>query len=347
MRKVVIHRAGSYNRLKLETHPDLHPADNQVLVDVDAIGVNYADVVVRMGLYASARTYVGWPITPGFEFAGRVIDVGRQVDAFRTGDEVFGVTRFGAYATQVVVPQQQLVRRPETLTVEQAAAFPTVFLTAYAALFLLAKPRRGDLLLIHSAAGGVGSALIQLSRVAGCKVIAVVGASHKVRFVEQLDADHVIDKSAVDLWAEARRLAPAGYDMILDANGASTLRLSYAHLRPTGKLVIYGFHSMLPRRGGRPSWIKLAWDFLRTPRFNPLKMTTQNRSVLAFNLSFLFDRTDLLLEAMGQLLHWLGEGQIQPPSVTTYPFEEVAWAHRDIESGNTTGKLVLLAGKQK
>jgi NADPH:quinone reductase-like Zn-dependent oxidoreductase len=342
MRKIVIHRPGSYDRLVLETAPDPRPSTDEALVEVEAIGVNYADVAVRMGLYSSARHYVGWPITPGFELAGRVLETGDGVSTFHTDDRVLGVIRFGAYATRVVVPAHQLFRCPPFLSTEQAAAIPTVFLTAHYALSELARPREGQTLLVHSAAGGVGGALVQLGRLAGCRVVGVVGAPHKVQIVRELGAHEVIDKSAIDLWPEAERLAPRGYDAIFDANGVSTLRESFDHLRPTGRLVVYGFHSMLPRQGGRPSWVKLAWDYLRTPRFNPLELTQQNRGVLGFNLSYLFDRTDLLTAFMDQLLEWFEAGELAPPKVTTFALDRVADAHRAIESGQTVGKLVLV-----
>ena len=115
----------------------------------------------------------------------------------------------------------------------------------------------------------------------------------------------------------------------------------YARLAPLGRLVVYGFHSMLPRRGGRPDWLKLAWDWLRTPRFNPLRLTTENRSVLAFNLSFLGARADRMIPAMDAVLAGIVAGRLQPVPVTTYPFDEVARAHCDLESGQTQGKLVL------
>ena len=106
--------------------------------------------------------------------------------------------------------------------------------------------------------------------------------------------------------------------------------------------MVYGFASMLPRQGGRPRWLKLAWDWLRTPRFNPLELTTHSRSVLAFNLSYLFDRTDLMAEAMALMVQMLADGRLKPLPTTTYPLHEVAQAHRDLESGQTVGKLVLL-----
>jgi NADPH:quinone reductase-like Zn-dependent oxidoreductase len=170
----------------------------------------------------------------------------------------------------------------------------------------------------------------------------VVGAAHKVETVRLLGADAVIDKSSDKLWNTAQRIAPGGYDVILDANGITTLRQSYRHLAPVGKLIVYGFHSMLPRKGGRPNRLRLLWDYCRTPCFNPFSLTAQNRSVLGFNLSFLFDRIALLREAMNQLLQWLEDGRIRPLAVHGYPLEAVAQAHRDLESGQTVGKLVLL-----
>ncbi|MCA9694533.1 MAG: zinc-binding dehydrogenase, partial [Myxococcales bacterium] len=148
-------------------------------------------------------------------------------------------------------------------------------------------------------------------------------------------------KSREDLWALARRCAPDGYAAIFDANGVSTLRESYEHLAPTGRLVIYGFHSMLPR-DGRVRWLKLAWHFLRTPRFSPLRLTQENRGVLGFNLSYLFDQVDLLAAGLTGLSTALASGALAPPEVTTFAFDDVAAAHAAIESGQTTGKLALV-----
>ncbi|HUJ57007.1 MAG TPA: medium chain dehydrogenase/reductase family protein [Kofleriaceae bacterium] len=341
-RKIVIHSAGGYDRLALETAPLPQPGPGQLRIDVRAIGVNYADAIVRMGLYASAREYVGWPITPGFEIAGTVGAIGPGVSDLAIGDEVFAVTLFGGYSSHVVVDRAYVFRKPPALTFEQAAALPAVYMTAWYALFELAHPRRGAKVLVHSAAGGVGGALVQMAKRAGCEVVGVVGHARKVAAAEALGADRVIDKSSHELWREAERIAPQGYDVILDANGVATLGASYRHLRRSGKLVVYGFHSMLPRKGGTPSWPRLAIDYLRTPRFNPLDMTNDSRSVLAFNLSYLFDRRELLDLAMTEILDWIARGELAPPQVATYPLAEVGRAHADIESGMTTGKLVLI-----
>jgi NADPH:quinone reductase-like Zn-dependent oxidoreductase len=194
-----------------------------VAVDVAAFGVNYADCVVRMGLYAAAKELAGHPITPGFEVAGTVAAVGEAVTPSLVGTPVMAITLFGGYTTRLVVPCQQVFPWPAGWSHLQAAAFPAVFLTAWTALCELAHPRAGDTVLVHSAAGGVGGALVQLAKLAGCRVVGVVGGAHKVDAVRALGADAVIDKASRPLWEEARRLAPGGYDIVLDANDATRL----------------------------------------------------------------------------------------------------------------------------
>ena len=210
MKKVVIHRPGGYEQLCLEQHVDLSPRPGEVLIDVEAIGINYADCVTRMGLYASAKQYVGFPITPGFEVAGKVAVLGEGVTDLTIGAEVIAVTRFGGYASQLAVGRSQVFVKPERLSMVQAAGFATVFLTAWFALFELAHARAGERILVHSAAGGVGSALVQLGKIAGYKVVGVVESSHKIDFVSAYGADAVIDKSHHDLWQATEQIAPEG-----------------------------------------------------------------------------------------------------------------------------------------
>ena len=341
MHKVVIHKAGGYEQLKLETHPVPTPGARQVLVRTQAVGVNYADICVRWGVYESARRFVGWPITPGFEYAGWVEAAGREVTHVKPGDSVFGITLFNGYATHVCAPADCVWPKPRTLDFEAAAGFLAVHLTAYHGLLQNVVIRPGMRVLVHSAGGGVGSALVQLCRLHDLHVTGVVGASHKVEYVRQLGANAVIDKSRQSLWNEAKRLCPGGYDLVFDANGPETLAQSYAHLGPTGKLLVYGFHTLLPKRGGRINYLKAALGLLKMPRFNPLAMTTENKGVVAFNLSFLFGRTDLLHAAVNDLTTWMETGSIQVPKVRSFALADVAHAHRALESGETTGKLVL------
>lgn len=341
MKTIYIEKAGGYDQLKFKEIPTPKPGKGEILIENKACGINFADCCVRMGLYKSATEFVGWPITPGFETSGIIAEVGEGVQNFSKGQKVIAFTLFNGYAPHLVVPEDQVFLLPDHLDFAHGAALPTIFLTAYYALYELAHIKKKDLILVHSAAGGVGSALVQLALQAECQVIGVVGSSHKVDYVKHLGAHAVIDKSTQNLWKEAEKWAPEGYDVILDANGAESLRHDYHHLSPGGKLVVYGFHSMFSKGRGKPNWFKMLWHYLKTPRFNPFCMTSDNHSILAFNLSFMFKKKNILKDDFQILLKWIQERKLVLPHIKTYPFERVADAHRDLESGQTLGKLVL------
>ena len=343
MQRIVIERPGGYRRLQVKEFPRPIPQNNEVLVAVSAAGVNFADIFVRLGLYKSGRELVGWPITPGFEFAGQVVQCGQGVSGFAEGMQVFGVTRFGGYSSHLCVPINQLFAIPQDskFTSDQWAAFPAVFLTAYHGLFHNIVLRPDMQILVHSAAGGVGGALLQLGKIAGCRRTGVVGSSHKVDTAREYGAEFIIDKSKEDLWARTEETCPQGFDVVFDGNGPATLNESYRHLAPSGKLVSYGFHSMLSVRWGLANYFKLIWQYFRVPRFNPLNMTRDNKSLIAFNLSYLFQRTELLEESMQDLIKWVEEGKIKAPPLQRFAFEQVSEAHQTLESGATVGKLIL------
>ena len=197
---------------------------DHVVVKIKNFSINYADICIRWGLYESALRYVGWPIVPGFDFAGEVEHAGSDT-SFSIGDQVFGFTMFGAYSSRVLVPGAQIRKIPSTLSMEQAAAIPAVAATALHAL-ALAGAWPGPLItankavMIHSAAGGVGSMLIQMCKVLGyTNIVAVVGNPSKAEYCRTLGATYVIVKSTSDLWKDAKRMSPEGYVAIFDANG--------------------------------------------------------------------------------------------------------------------------------
>lgn len=342
MRRIVVRKPGGYDRLEIVEEQTPAPAAGQILVATEAIGVNYADSIVRLGLYSSGKKYVGWPITPGFEFAGRVAAIGAGVTAWQLGDAVFGLTLFGGYSSHIVVPEDQVFALPAGWTMARGAAFPTAHLTAWYALCEIARPRAGNKVLIHSAAGGVGTAAIGICRHLRMDAVGVVGSMHKVDAALRAGACAVIDKSSEDLWESARRLAPDGYDVVLDSSGVETLKGSYRALRPTGRLVTFGLSTMLPRAGKRVSWLKLFVSFLKMPRFNPISMIDRNKTVGAFNLSYLIEEKPLLAQAMTELLGWARSGVLSEPPIATYSMSDVQKAQYDLETGKTVGKLVLL-----
>jgi NADPH:quinone reductase-like Zn-dependent oxidoreductase len=339
--RILVKKPGGYSALHFDDTPIEDPRPEEVQVEVRACGINFADVAVRLGLYAAAKG--SYPLCPGLEFSGIVGSKGNSVKGFHVGDRVFGSSRFGAYTTAINCPQEQIWRLPDDWDFQRGATFPVAYLTACYALHPVGHLNASDLVLVHSAAGGVGIALLHLLKLNGNTSVGVVGRSEKAAAAVQAGASFVIDKSAEDIWKRADEISPDGYDMILDANGVSTLKASYDHLRPGGHLLIYGFASMFSHSGHR-NWPKLIWDYFRTPRFNPFDMTGSNRTVSGFNLICLFERVTQFRELMETLMESVAQGEIPPMPITEFPFRSVADAHRAIESGKTVGKLVLTIG---
>jgi NADPH:quinone reductase-like Zn-dependent oxidoreductase len=315
-KRIFVDKPGHYGVFRYDETLINDPQPGEVQVEVKSCGINFADVSVRLGLYRAAKG--SYPLCPGLEFAGVVRKSGPGVEGYKPGDKVFGACRFGGYTTAINSPAEHLWPLPEAWNFEKGATFPVAYLTAYYALHHVGHLKESDRVLIHSAAGGVGTALLHLLKLNGNMSVGVQ-----------------------DLWKKAEELSPEGYDLILDANGASTLKNSYRHLKPAGRLLIYGFASMFSH-SGRKNTLKLIWYYLRTPRFNPFDLTGANKTISGFNLIYLFDKVDLFRKIMETLLSWESEGPLPSTPITTFPFEDVVSAHQAIESGRSIGKLVLV-----
>ena len=335
MKRVIVRRPGGHDALSLISEPDPLPGPGQVRVRARAAGINYADTIVREGWYEAAKGR--YPITPGFEFSG-VVDMS-SASSFKPGDRVFGFTRFGGYSSVQICDPARLRFVPPGWSFSDCAGMPAVHLTAYHALHRVAKVAKGEVLLVHSAAGGVGMALLQQARLAGCWTLGVVGSAKKETVARQSGADSVALRSD-RLWEEIDAAVPGGFDAIFDANGITTPRPGFKRLKLGGRLVIYGFAEMFPR-GGRPSTLSLAWNWLRVPRFSPLEMTAKNRAVMGFNVVFLTENAALAKDGFDAIAGMMERGLLSKPPVKEFPVERVADAHRSLEAGETVGKLVL------
>lgn len=296
---------------------------------------------------------MGWPIVPGFDIAGTIEQVSDDHDGtFQVGDKVYGATFFGSYSTRVLVPSKQLRKLPNNLTMVQAAAVPAVSLTALYSLHLGGQfpkvpnaPKRRQSILIHSAAGGVGSMLVQMSKLLGMdKVVGVVGRTSKVQAAKKLNCDVIIDKSKQNLWKSAKEASPDGYHVIADANGVSTLQASFDHLAATGRLIVFGFHSNLPMGSDmlHPwAWWNMIVKMIYMPKFDTMDLVTKNRSILGFNLSFFVDEINLLVQFYEQISEWLQKGELKVPHVVEMDMGDISKAHELIQSGKSVGKIVM------
>lgn len=339
-------RAGSLSRLQRrdETLPD--PGPGEVRVRVEAVGLNFADLFAAQGLYSATPR---GSFIPGLECAGVVEALGADLrgGAWAPGDRVIALTRFGAYATALNVAAPYLRPVPAGWSAAQAAAWPVQGLTAWYALLPLGNVQPGSTVLVQSAAGGVGLQALGMIERLGARAIAVVGQESKRRFlVEQrgLAPAAVVVRDArrfgAQLDAALAALGTDGLDCVLDAVLGSAFRPTFARLRPEGRYVLFGAADFMSR-GARPSYLRLALEYLRRPRLDPLAMISANRSCMAFNLIWLWERADRLPAAYAELERLTPA----PPHVgASFPFERAPEAMALLQGGGTIGKVVLKIG---
>jgi NADPH:quinone reductase-like Zn-dependent oxidoreductase len=337
MRQIVIPRHGAPDVLELREAPNPAPGDGEIRIAVAAAGVNFADVMARIGLYPDAPKL---PLVVGYEVAGIVDAVGRGVTRVREGDRVMALTRFGGYATSVVVPAAFAFTTRATLSDAEAATLPVNYLTALIALYRIANVTAGETVLIHGAGGGVGIAAIQLARLRRAVLIGTASAA-KHDALRTFGVDHVIDRRAGDVTAEVRSITNnRGADVILDPIGGKSFETSYRLLAPLGRLVLYGVSAVAP--GERRSWWSAARAMLQMPSFKPISLMNHNRGVFGLNLAHLWNEHRQLESGMQLLLQELEGGRLQPIVSRTFPLERAADAHRFMQSRANVGKVVLI-----
>ncbi len=327
-----IKRFGGPEVFQMVSCPDAPLAEDSVRIEVKACGVNFADLMMRMGLYPEAPRL---PFVPGYEIAGIVSEVGSEVQGLELGTSVLAGTYFGGYTSSVVLPSVQVARVPEGLSFVQAASIPVNFLTAWVALHEMGRVRKEDRVLIPSAAGGVGIAAVQIAAQAGACVTGLVGSEAKKEAVKALGAHEVFTY-------EEHEKNSKTYELILNASGGRSLKQDFKKLVPAGRLVGYGASQLV--QGSRRSWWKAGCMLLQSPLFSPLWM--ENRGVFGLNLlKYLEDPSArLLLQVfLHTILERFQEGSFQTLVGKTFPLQEAADAHRYLQSRENIGKIVLIS----
>ncbi|HVH55377.1 MAG TPA: medium chain dehydrogenase/reductase family protein [Vicinamibacterales bacterium] len=336
MRQAVITRHGPPEVFSMREGPDPDPAAGELRVRVRAAGVNFADVLARLGLYPDAPKP---PMVVGYEVAGRIDAVGSGVTGFSPGDRVIALTKFGGYSDVVSVPATQCSRAPEELSDSEAASIPVTYLTAAIALYRMAALTAGETVLIHNAGGGVGIAATQLARLRRARVIGTASPL-KHAALRSFGVDHIIDYTHANVPDEVRKITRGrGVDVVLDPIGGSSFMKSYRMLAPLGRLIMFGLSAAAP--GEKRSW----WHALRawraTPTFDPLSLINRNRGVFGLHAGHLWEEHAQLAPLMHMLLSELRAGRLQPVVAKTFPLERAADAHRFIQSRANIGKVVL------
>ena len=337
MRQIVTTTTGDIDVLKVQQKPDPTPRDDQVLIRVRAAGLNFADILSRQGLYPDSPPN---PCVMGYEVAGVIEAVGKDVNSSFQGKSVAAMTRFGGQSDMVAVKATQIFEKPEKLTFEQAAAIPVNYLTAYALLVVMGSLHAGESVLIHNAGGGVGLAAIDIAKKIGAVTYGTASPG-KHKFLAERGLDHAIDYRKQDWLPVLKDMTNGrGVDLVIDPIGGAHWKKSYAALRATGRLGMFGISTVSANGfSGKLNMLKAA---IQTPRFHPFALLNKNRGVFGLNLGHMWHEPEKVAVWMRDILRGVEEGWVNPYVDRAFSFEEAGAAHRFLEERKNIGKVVLV-----
>jgi NADPH:quinone reductase-like Zn-dependent oxidoreductase len=341
MRAVVITRQGGPEVLQVQERPDPPVGRGEVRIAVKAAGINFADLMARVGLYPDAPKV---PCVVGYEVAGEVESVGDGVESVKSGDRVLAGTRFNGQAEMVTVSENMVYGLPEHLSFEEGAAFPVNYATAQAGLVVMGGLKDGERVLIHAAAGGVGISATQIAKRLGAEVFGTASASKHDAILEQ-GVDHAIDYRSQDFAEEVRRITGGeGIDVAFDALGPSSFRKDYRLLRPGGRLIMYGASELhTGEKRSVPAALRAVAKapFSSMPWWKGLGALNENKGVFGLNMLSWWDAEGTLDRVIEPLIGALQSDELKPVVAESFPFDRAPDAHRFIAERRNIGKVVL------
>jgi len=337
MRQIVTTSNGGIEVMKVEQKPDPVPGAGEVLIRVRAAGLNFADILARQGLYPDAPPK---PCVMGYEVSGVVEQLSEGVNSDFAGKSVVAMTRFGGQSELVTVKATQIFEKPDALTFEQSAAIPVNYLTAYALLVVMGSLHTGESVLIHNAGGGVGLAALDIAKKVGAVTYGTASPS-KHKFLAERGLDHAIDYRGKDWQPVLQQLTNGkGVDLVIDPIGGGHWKKSYASLRHTGRLGMFGVSTASATGlGGK---LKMLKAVIQTPWFHPFGMLNKNRGAFGLNLGHMWHEPEKVAVWMRDILRGIDEGWVQPYVDRTFSFEEIGQAHSYLEERKNIGKVILV-----
>ena len=337
MRQIWITRVGGPEVLEVREVQDPTPEPGEVRIRVRAAGINFADTLARIGLYPDAPKL---PFVPGYEVAGVIDAVGAGVDAKWVGEKVIALTKFKGYADTVCALAVATARMPENLSFAQAASVPVVYLTAWHMLVNLGHLRNGQRVLVHAAAGGVGTAALQICKHFGAQVLGTASPGKHAR-LKEMGIDYAIDYRSQDFEVEVMRLTNGrGVDIALDAVGGKSFKKSFRTLAPAGRLMMFGASAMSTGLGR--NLVAAVGTMMGMPIFLPIPMISNNRGVLGINMGRLWGEVDLLAGYLAEILNLVKEGVFKPIVDLEVPFAEAGKGHERLAARENFGKVVIV-----
>jgi NADPH:quinone reductase-like Zn-dependent oxidoreductase len=336
MKQVWISKAGGPEVLKIRENVDPIPRNGEVRIRVQASGINFADILGRIGIYGDAPDM---PYVPGYEVAGVVDAIGQGAANVKEGDSVLALTRFGGYSDVVCVPHKYAFNRLDWMPIEDGAALSVAYLTAYQMLIVMGSLRPGNKVLIHAAAGGVGLAALDICRIVGAETFGTA-SPEKHAFLRERGLDYAIDYRNYDYERMIMDLTEGkGVQIVLDSLGGQHWQKNYRLLMPTGRLIYFGASSRVAH-SKRSIW-DMAKTLVRLPFHTPLKLMNDNKAVMGVNLGHMWDQADQIRGWMDQIVAWYDEALFRPHVDKVYKFEEAALAHQYIQDRKNIGKVLL------
>lgn len=337
MRSIWLTAHNGPDSFRVRESPDPLPAAGQVRVRVRAAGVNFAELMASQGLYPDAPRV---PCVLGYEASGTIDAVGPNVAQDLVGRRVLVFSKFGAHSDTLCIDPRQTFAMPDGMTFEEGAALPVNYLTAYHMLFRVGALRPGQSVLIHMAAGGVGIAALQLT--GSVKDVVTIGTASAAKHetIRTNGCTSPIDYRTADYAAEVRRLY-GGVDLSLNALGGDSLRKDYDLLKPAGLLIAFGFANLVS--GPKRNLLHVLGQLRSVPRFNPMKLMSDNRAVAGVNIGHLIDKAPaLLLDDVPALIRLYEQGTVKPIIDESVPFADAPKAFRRLQEGKNVGKVVLI-----
>ena len=334
-RSVFITRHGGPDVLELRPTSISDPKEEEVLVEIKYSGINFADIMSRMGLYT---TRLKPPYRLGMEIAGVVSKSGSEKNRSLVGRAVVGFCRSGGYSSHVNVPAEQLfVIDDKWLNI--AAAIPVNYLTAYFMMIHQGSLRKDETILIHGIGGGVGIAALQIANKIGAKIIGTASAGKHSK-IRELGIENLIDYQSEDFSERVMEITQGkGVDLVMDSLGGKELAKSYACLSEFGRVGAYGFSTAVT--GPKRSYLKILPKFLKMPSFSPRDMMMKNKGAFGFHLGMIRERKDLVAEYGNVLFDWLEDGTIDPVIDSVFKLEQASDAHQYIGDRKNFGKVFL------
>ncbi|XP_072417654.1 synaptic vesicle membrane protein VAT-1 homolog [Chiloscyllium punctatum] len=339
---IVLTGFGGYDKLKVELKKDTPiPKSGEILVRVKACGLNFADLMARQGLYD--RLPAAPPLVPGMECSGLVEAVGDDVADRKVGDSVIVMNRAGLWSELVVIPASNTFLMPDGMSFEEAAAIPANYVTAYMMIYDFANLRPNQSILIHMAAGGVGTAATQLCKIVKDVTIFGTASAAKHEVIKEQGVTHPIDYSTLDYADEVRKISPNGVDIVLDPLGGSDTTKGFNLLKPMGKIILYGAANLLTGPKRNPLAIaKLWWNKFT---INSLQLLHSNKAVCGYHLGYL--QIDQIQDAVTKLLSLYKEGKIKPRIDSVWSFEQIGDAMKQMQERRNIGKVILVPEAKK